>query len=247
MAGKFTPNPPPVLRVNGQCMTGGTEVSNALADHFSNVSCKCEATPGHQYRSVEEKKVLNFVTRKRESYNSPFTERKFNSALATCNDTAPGPNGIPYAMIKPVHFKTKLFSLSIFNRIWHDHSYPSVWELAIILTFLKLGKDKFLAAHYRPVALTSCLCKIMEKIVNVKLMWYLEKKGFIYKLTTQWVANVQVQHLRNTANSKLVTDQQWPIYHLYDAPYNVLLPTYVCGMSYTTCYMDYYHGNVRKL
>ncbi|XP_068231872.1 uncharacterized protein [Palaemon carinicauda] len=64
------------------------------------LSLKCEAAPGHQYRSIEEKKVLIFATRKEESYNSPFTERELDSAFATSTDTAPGPNGIPYAMIK---------------------------------------------------------------------------------------------------------------------------------------------------
>ena len=51
--------------------------------------------------------------------------------------------------------------------------------LAIILAFVKPGKDKFLAASYRPIALTSCLCKLMEKMVNARLVWYLEKKGIL--------------------------------------------------------------------
>ena len=179
IAGKYTPNPPPVLKVNGQIVTNEKEVSNNLADHFANISGKKDNIPGHQYRHREESKVINFSTNIIQSYNEPFTEREFNSALASCNDTAPGPDEIPYAMIKHTSDNTKKFIISIINRIWRDHTYPTLWEMSIILSFLKPGKDKLLAASYRPIALTCCLCKIMEKMVNARLVWYLEKKGII--------------------------------------------------------------------
>ncbi|XP_068249698.1 uncharacterized protein [Palaemon carinicauda] len=47
------------------------------------------------------------IKEKEESYNTPFTERKFDFTLATCNDTAPKPNGIPCAMIKHLPVNTK--------------------------------------------------------------------------------------------------------------------------------------------
>ena len=121
----------------------------------------------------------DFSTNNMEHYNQPFTEREFDSALTSCNDTAPGPDEIPYAMVKHASVNTRNFILSIINRIWRDSSYPTFWELSIILAFLKPGKDKLLAASYRPIALTSCLCKIMEKMVNVRLVWYLEKKNIL--------------------------------------------------------------------
>ena len=179
VAGKFTPSSPPVLTVNNQLVTSAAEVSNALADHFASVSQKSGMAPGYQYRHKEEEKPHDFSTNKEESYNLPFTEREFDAALTTCNDTAPGPDNIPYAMIKHAPRNTRKFILSIINRIYHDHSYPTVWELAIILAFYKPGKDKLLATSYRPIALTSCVCKIMEKMVNARLVWYLEKKGLL--------------------------------------------------------------------
>ena len=175
IAGKYTPNLPPVLKINGQCITDAVEVSNMLANHFENVSRKTTNSPGYQYRFSEEQKPLDFSCNKEEVYNLPFSEREFDAALSSCSDTAPGPDEVPYAMIKHVCNNTKIFIISIINRIWHDHSFPSVWELALILAFLKPGKDKFLTASYRPIALTCCLCKIMEKMVNARLVWILEK------------------------------------------------------------------------
>merc|ERR1712035_105412 len=43
------------------------------------------------------------------------------------------------------------------------------------LSIPKPGKDHLQATNYRPISLTSCLCKVLEKMVNVRLMWYLER------------------------------------------------------------------------
>ena len=48
-----------------------------------------------------------------------------------------------------------------------------------MLAFLKPQKDSAVLSNYRPIALTSCLCKLMEKMVNVRLVWVLEQKDLI--------------------------------------------------------------------
>jgi ribonuclease HI len=47
--------------------------------------------------------------------------------------------------------------------------------MAIVIPILKPGKASTDPSSYRPIALTSCLCKILEKMVNTRLMYYLEK------------------------------------------------------------------------
>ncbi len=43
--------------------------------------------------------------------------------------------------------------------------------------FVKPGKSGCLPNDYRPISLTSCLCKLLERMVNFRLMWYLESKN----------------------------------------------------------------------
>ena len=62
IAGKFTPIPPPILRINGQYITRPLEVSDVFAEHFAVVSHKSENFPAFQYRQREEQKTLNFKT-----------------------------------------------------------------------------------------------------------------------------------------------------------------------------------------
>jgi hypothetical protein len=42
---------------------------------------------------------------------------------------------------------------------------PDSWKVAIIKALFKKG-DKKLASNYRPVSLTSILCKLREKIIR---------------------------------------------------------------------------------
>ena len=179
IAGKYIPRTPPVLNINGVKVADPKTVSEEFATHFAGVSKKNTRPPYNRYRIQEENNNLDFTTLKTEPYNLPFTMKELTSALSNCKDTSPGPDDIPYAMIKQSSHETKVFLLSIINRIWKESNFPTVWESGIMLPFNKPGKDPILPTNYRPVVLTSCVCKLMEKMVNVRLVWYLERFGYL--------------------------------------------------------------------
>ena len=195
IAGKFVPSSPPVLQINGATVADPKSVANSLASHFAEVSKRHPQIPYAQYRQQQERQTLDFSSNGGKSYNAPFSSQELNSALSECSDSAPGPDDIPYAFIKRTSDDTRTFILSIINKIFTDHCFPSVWEYAIVLAFAKPGKDGSLPGSYRPIALTCCLCKLMEKMVNVRLVWYLERNKIIspapteqnYKSRSKWV------------------------------------------------------------
>ena len=45
----------------------------------------------------------------------------------------------------------------------------------------KPGKDRTDPNDYRPIAFTSCLCKIMERMINHRLTWFLQDNNIITK------------------------------------------------------------------
>ena len=75
--------------------------------------------------------------------------------------------------------KTKKYVFIIFLQRKIKKIIQIWWEFPIVIPILKPGKDKTDAASYRPIALTSCLCKILERMVNARLMWHLEKNNFL--------------------------------------------------------------------
>ena len=52
-------------------------------------------------------------------------------------------------------------------------------EKATIIPIPKQGKDHTDPSNYRPIALTSCLCKTLERMINNRLIWFLESNGLI--------------------------------------------------------------------
>ena len=63
--------------------------------------------------------------------------------------------------------------------MWETGKFSESWELATIIPIPKPGKDHAEPNSYRPIALTSCLCKTLERMINVRLVWYLESNNLI--------------------------------------------------------------------
>ena len=45
----------------------------------------------------------------------------------------------------------------------------------------KPSKDPKNPCNYCPISLTSCLCKTMERMINTRLVWFLEKNNILTK------------------------------------------------------------------
>ena len=69
--------------------------------------------------------------------------------------------------------------LHIFNDIWATGVFPGSWRLATIIPIPKPGKDHAEPSNYKAIALTSCLCKTLERLINKRLVWYLESNDLI--------------------------------------------------------------------
>ena len=65
-----------------------------------------------------------------------------------------------------------LLLLYIFNHIWLTQDFLTAWIIVSVPTPGKVFSD---LGSYQPIALTSCLCKTMEWMVNSRLTWFLER------------------------------------------------------------------------
>ena len=70
-----------------------------------------------------------------------------------------------------ISYVSLLLLLNILNKIWITGDFPPDWRKAIIIPIPKPGKDPT-NPNYRPIALTSCICKTMERMINRRLVWY---------------------------------------------------------------------------
>ena len=131
------------------------------------------------YQKYQEKIKLNFKSSNYEEYNNPFNLDELKDAINKSHDTATGPDEIHYQMLKHLPPKSLKTLLAIFNEKWETGKFPESWELATIIPIPKPGKDHAEPTNYRPIALTSCICKTLERMINTRLVWYLEFNNLI--------------------------------------------------------------------
>ena len=82
-------------------------------------------------------------------------------------------------MIKHLPSGAMQILLDILNDIWTHDNLPASWHQPNVVPLLKAGKNPTDPSSYRPIALTSCMCKIMERMVNSRLVWYLKRNKLI--------------------------------------------------------------------
>ena len=93
-------------------------------------------------------------------------------------DKAPGPDGLSPLILKRAS-ATLSYPLSIlFNRSMQVSKVPAEWKQALVSPIFKKGSKKA-PGNYRPVSLTCIVCKIMEKLVRVKIVQHLSKFNLI--------------------------------------------------------------------
>ena len=71
--------------------------------------------------------------------------------------------------------------LNIVNFIWTTGKIPEDWIYATIIPIPKPGKDPAEPNNYRPIFLTSCLCKTLERMINKRLTRFLESNYHILR------------------------------------------------------------------
>ena len=160
---------------NGTKYTEKEDIVNSLATAFQkNSSSNNYSEEFQRFKQNAEKQRLNFSSDNTEIYNKEFKMSELLDALSKAHDTATGPDEVHYQFIKHLPNTGLSVLLDIFNDIWVSGHFPRSWKEAIVVPIPKPGKDHTNPTNYRPISLTSCLCKTMERMINSRLVWFLE-------------------------------------------------------------------------
>ena len=161
----------PLMTVNNQLTETEEETAEVLQSFFKSVFTKESGldVPEFPEQLNEDQEMPGFE----------ITEEEVSRELRSLNpDKASGPDGVQNTVLKECakHLAKPLCIL--FNKSMENGQLPLDWKRAIITPIFKKG-TRSNAANYRPVSLTSQVCKVMERILKVHIVEHLETHNVI--------------------------------------------------------------------
>ena len=172
------------LVVNGVEIETNTDKANALLSNFVKINSDENYSDGfkiHKINIETDQKYL-FEDPPNHSSNNNYLNEKFSihelrrAIKDAKTKSAPGEDRITYEILKKLPNKILKIILKLYNFIWSQGALPVVWKHSIVQPLLKPGKCPKSPTSYRPISLTSTMCKIMERLVTTRLTYHLEKK-----------------------------------------------------------------------
>ena len=118
---------------------------------------------------------------------------------------ATGPDSIPARFLKECSDALSPILTTLFRKTFEEGKLPRDWKEANVTAVFKKG-DRNLASNYRPVSLTSILCKVQEHIIVSNVMKHLDnfnilsdcQHGFRSKRSCETQLITLVQELATT-------------------------------------------------
>ena len=179
-----TPNlnsPSEAMTIKGKKVISPVKKAEAFASHYAKVSRLKFSRPE---KSVA-RKLKRLLRAKPSDTTIPlFTLEELKSAITKMRRKgAPGPDNIPPAFLKELGPIALNELLEICNISLRTAECPQGWRDAIIIPLLKAAKPPSDLASYRPVSLTSCVAKVVERMFAERLYHLAETNG--------WFASIQ--------------------------------------------------------
>ena len=88
-----------------------------------------------------------------------------------------GPDCIPVVVLKNCEPELSYILAKLFNNCLKESCFPDCWKVSsVVLVFKNVG-ERSTAKNYHPVSLLSVVSKVIEKLVNNRIVDHLEKCG----------------------------------------------------------------------
>ena len=165
------------MTIDGKKIVSTKKKAECFIQHYSKVSRLKFTKPERRYH-LRLKRLLN-TNNKDDSEVPDFTMAELKAAIGKMKRKgAPGPDDIPPSFLKELGPVALTELLTICNQSLHEADCPQQWRNAIIIPLLKATKPPSEIGSYRPVSLTSCIAKVLERMFAERLYFMAESQGW---------------------------------------------------------------------
>ena len=158
----------PLLNRLKEYTSSSTEMANILSSQYSSVFSKPTDSP--YYAEVEDPNIESLT-------DTDFSEKDIIDAIDELkNNSASGPDGLVAIFLKKCKNALSKPLFHLWRKCLDQGVAPQNLKEAHIIPIYK-GGHQGLAANYRPIALTSHLIKIFEKVLRNYIVKFLEENN----------------------------------------------------------------------
>lgn len=209
-----------VLEVNGTAYVTDKDKAEQFAKTYKGFAKLPVRREDRRVRRRVRKRLRATKVSTQEESEQDITIEELERVITEASaNKAAGDDEMPYEFLKQLGPKAKHMLLTIFNRCWAGEEVPNKWRTAVIKPLLKEGKNPQHTVSFRPISLTSCAGKLLEKIIADRMTYVLEERGILNdnqagfrrnRCTTDQVLKLVQQatdqiHNRNTSNRTIAT------------------------------------------
>ena len=105
---------------------------------------------------------------------------------------ASGPDCILVMVLKNCEPKLSYILAELFNDCLKESCFPEFWKVSSVVPVFKNVGERSTAKNHRPVSLLSVVSKVFEKLVNNRIVDYLEKCGLFSNMVLCLLDQLQI-------------------------------------------------------
>ena len=152
---------------NGDIINNPKEVEEAIVNFYKGLYEQEEVIENEDNEFFNE--IESVSAHDDASLAAHVTPEELFATLLTCKDTSPGPDGIPYSILKllwPTYG-------NLLSNAWHyslqTQNLPPSHKLSFLKLIPKVGKDLKRLTNWRPISLSNCDHKLITKTYSKRL------------------------------------------------------------------------------
>lgn len=172
-------NPKP-MQTPDELLTDPQKKANAFNKYFANVN------KAHKLNQKDKEMIKGLKTEEKAPtvnislFEEDFSMSELSKAIKKLKTRkSPGPDKVHNEMLLQLGRTGREILLHLINKTWQTNTIPKCWKNSIIIPILKKDKPPDQLKSYRPISLTSCICKLAERMINHRLYLWLETSGFL--------------------------------------------------------------------
>lgn len=112
--------------------------------------------------------------------NAEVSQLEVQAAIDKCSrNTAPGPDGIPYEVLKSLPESAVAELAALYTQILRTHTMPPAWKKGVVSMLYKKD-DTEDCSNYRGLTLLDTMGKVFERVLLHRLAPFIERNGLLH-------------------------------------------------------------------